>query len=165
MAHLGDAVWRGSAEPELLEAVPSATSARMSAQKRTDTEPEMLLRRQLYAMGLRYRVNMPIPGLPRRRADITFTKAKLVVFVDGCFWHRCPEHATDPVARGAWWREKLDGNVARDRETDEHLRRLGWTVMRFWEHEDMAQAATLVAQVLTRNPAVQSAERPGSETI
>lgn len=108
----------------------------------------MLLRRELHRMGFRYRVNMPIAGLPRRRADITFTKAKVVVFVDGCFWHRCPEHATDPATRGAWWEKKLNGNVARDRETDEHLRRLGWTVIRFWEHEDMEDAARLVARAL-----------------
>lgn len=120
----------------------------MSAQKRRDTQPEMLLRRRLHAIGLRYRVNMPIPGLPRRRADITFTKAKLAVFVDGCFWHRCPEHATDPATRGLWWERKLNGNVARDRETDEHLRRHGWTVMRFWEHEDMEQAAKSVVRAL-----------------
>lgn len=122
----------------------------MSAQKRTGTAPEMLLRRQLHAMGLRYRVNMPIPGLPRRRADVTFTKAKLAVFVDGCFWHRCPRHATDPATRGTWWEKKLDGNVARDRETDEHLRELGWVVMRFWEHDDMEWAARLVAATLSR---------------
>ncbi|MFJ8812860.1 very short patch repair endonuclease [Amycolatopsis thermoflava] len=131
--------------------VPATTSARMSAQKRTNTTPEMLLRKQLHAKGLRYRVNMPIPGLPRRRADITFTRAKLAVFVDGCFWHRCPTHATDPATRGEWWRQKLDGNVARDRETDEHLRRLGWSVLRFWEHEDMEQAARVVAAAVSRS--------------
>lgn len=108
----------------------------------------MLLRKRLHASGLRYRVNMPIPGLPRRRADITFTRAKLAVFVDGCFWHRCPEHATDPATRGAWWQEKLAGNVARDRETDEHLRQLGWRVLRFWEHEDPLLAADIVERAV-----------------
>lgn len=137
-----------STESSALGAVPAVTSARMSAQKRTGTEPEMLLRKQLHALGLRYRVNMPIPGLPRRRADITFTRAKVVVFVDGCFWHRCPEHATDPATRDAWWQKKLDGNVARDRETDEHLRQLGWKVLRFWEHEDPLSAADLVKRAV-----------------
>jgi DNA mismatch endonuclease, patch repair protein len=120
----------------------------MSAQKRTGTEPEMLLRKQLHASGLRYRVNMAIPGLPRRRADITFTRARIVVFVDGCFWHRCPEHATDPATRGEWWQKKLDGNVARDRETDDHLRQLGWKVLRFWEHEDPLSAAEIVERAV-----------------
>lgn len=76
-------------------------------------------------------------------------QGKGTVFVDGCFWHRCPQHATDPATRGAWWQQKLEGNVARDRETDEHLRWLGWTVVRFWEHEDMAQAAKVVAKYLS----------------
>lgn len=124
----------------------------MSAQKRTGTEPEMLLRMHLHAMGLRYRVNLPISGLPRRRADVTFTRAKLALFVDGCFWHRCPEHATDPATRGAWWEQKLKANVTRDRATDEHLQGLGWRVMRFWEHEDMALAAQRVARVLSESP-------------
>jgi DNA mismatch endonuclease (patch repair protein) len=138
---------------ELFESVPLATSARMSLQRSEDTEPEMVLRRRLHAMGLRYRVHMPVPGLPRRRVDIMFTRARVAVFVDGCFWHRCPEHATDPVTRGAWWRRKLEGNVKRDRETDDHLRRLGWTVVRFWEHEDMAKAARRVADVLAAKTA------------
>lgn len=129
--------------------VLAATSARMSRQKRRDTDPEMQLRRALHRMGLRYRVNLPLPGMPRRRADVTFTKARLVVFVDGCFWHRCPIHATDPVANGSWWARKLQGNVARDRETDERLRAAGWTVLRFWEHEDMTAAAATVARVLS----------------
>lgn len=103
-------------------------------------------------MGLRYRVNLPISGLPRRRADVTFTRAKLALFVDGCFWHRCPEHATDPATRGAWWEQKLKANVTRDRATDEHLQGLGWRVMRFWEHEDMALAAQRVARVLSESP-------------
>lgn len=150
VAHESAADRVGSIEAGVLEEVPAATSARMSAQRRKDTEPEMLLRRQLHAMGLRYRVNMPVPGLPRRRADITFTRARLAVFVDGCFWHRCPEHATDPATRGVWWEQKLNRNVARDRETEEHLRDLGWMVMRFWEHEDMARAARLVARALSR---------------
>jgi len=153
MSDLGGATSRSSTDRELFGSVPPETSARMSAQKRVDTEPEMSLRRQLHAMGLRYRVNMPIPGMPRRRADIMFTRAKLAVFVDGCFWHRCPEHATHPVARGTWWRQKLDRNVARDRETDAHLRSLGWTVIRFWEHEDMASAAAEIARILAATQA------------
>jgi DNA mismatch endonuclease (patch repair protein) len=129
--------------------VPPVTSARMSRQKRRDTDPEMQLRRALHHMGLRYRVNRTLPEMPRRRADVTFTRAKVAVFVDGCFWHRCPVHATDPIANESWWARKLEGNVARDRETDEQLRALGWTVVRFWEHEDMQAAAQTVAEVVS----------------
>lgn len=118
------------------------TSARMSRQARRDTEPEMLLRQELHRLGLRYRVDHALPGMPRRRADILFTRAKVAVFVDGCFWHACPDHKTSPVNNAAWWAAKLERNVERDRETDAHLHSLGWTVLRVWEHENMLQAAT-----------------------
>lgn len=131
--------------------VPAVTSARMSRQRRRDTTPELQLRRALHRMGLRYRVNLPLPGMPRRRADVTFTRARVAVFVDGCFWHRCPTHATDPANNGSWWASKLESNVARDRETDQRLHEAGWTVLRFWEHEDMRNAAVTVAGVISGN--------------
>jgi DNA mismatch endonuclease, patch repair protein len=138
------------AKPEAAQPLTTSatTSARMSRQKRRDTEPEMKLRKLLHGMGFRYRVNASLPGMPRRRADITFTRARVVVFVDGCFWHSCPAHATFPATNRAWWAEKLAANVARDRETDEKLHELGWTVLRFWEHEDMGLAAGEVAKVV-----------------
>lgn len=119
------------------DAVPSSpsVSARMSRQSSRDTAPEVAVRRILHAAGLRYRVNVPVPGMPRRTIDIAFTKARIAIFLDGCFWHGCPQHATHPKANAAWWRAKLDKNMARDRETSEHLREQGWTVLRFWEHE------------------------------
>lgn len=120
----------------------------MSRQKRRDTTPELALRRALYRRGLRYRVNRPLEGMPRRRADVTFVGPKVVVFVDGCFWHRCPVHATSPANNGAWWERKLSGNVARDRETDARLKEAGWVVLRFWEHEDMEEASAEVERVL-----------------
>lgn len=129
------------------------TSGRMSRQKRKGTEPEMRLRRLLHRRGLRYRVNFPLQGLPRRRADLTFIGAKVVVFVDGCFWHRCPEHATSPANNGAWWEHKLETNVARDRDTDSRMQAAGWVVLRFWEHEDMEVAAERVAGVVTERRA------------
>lgn len=132
-----------------LDNVPAATSARMSRQKRQETQPEMQLRRALHRMGLRYRVNLPLPGMPRRRADVTFTRAQLAIFVDGCFWHRCPVHATAPVNNGSWWERKLEANVTRDRDTDRRLHEIGWTVLRFWEHEDMETAAAAVSDVLS----------------
>src|SRR4051794_29297360 len=100
----------------------------MSSQRRVDTEPEMAIRRRLHSDGLRYRVDFaPLAGL-RRRADIVFTRAKVAVFIDGCFWHSCPIHATQPAANATWWNAKLQANVARDRETDIRLREAGWTV-------------------------------------
>lgn len=117
----------------------------MSRQTSRDTAPEIAVRRLLHADGFRYRVNVPVPGMPRRTIDIAFSKAKIAVFMDGCFWHGCPEHATQPKANAEWWRAKLNRNVVRDRETADHLRSEGWTVFRFWEHE----AAEFVTQRIT----------------
>ncbi|MEV0287202.1 very short patch repair endonuclease [Kribbella sp. NPDC050820] len=125
------------------------TSSRMSRQARRDTKPEIELRRRLHRLGYRFRVNSPLPGMPRRRADVTFTAKRVAVFVDGCFWHGCPEHGTSPRNNGAWWSEKLRRNVERDRETDSYLRRTGWTVVRVWEHEDPETATLRVIGALT----------------
>jgi DNA mismatch endonuclease (patch repair protein) len=125
-----------------------AVRRRMSIARRKDTKPELDLRRLLHARGMRYRVVYPVPGRPRRSIDVAFTRAKVAVFVDGCFWHACPDHRTQPRANSEWWTAKLARNVARDRETDEHLTALGWTVLRFWEHENMGNAAEAVERVL-----------------
>ncbi|MEV7465799.1 very short patch repair endonuclease [Streptomyces kronopolitis] len=124
----------------------------MSVQARRDTRPEMAVRRLLYASGHRYRLQRRVPGFPRRTIDIAFPGPKIAVFLDGCFWHGCPEHATRPKANADWWRSKLDGNIARDRETTEHLTEQGWTVLRFWEHEDPALVAERVAATVARTP-------------
>ena len=118
----------------------------MSRQPRTGTSPELALRRELHRRGLRFRVNLPLvpAGLPRRRADIAFTRQRVAVFVDGCFWHVCPLHATAPIANGSWWGTKLARNVARDRDTDTRLVSAGWSVVRVWEHLSTAEAATEV---------------------
>ncbi len=108
----------------------------------------MELRRLLHAAGLRYRVDFPpIKGL-RRRADIVFTRQKLAVFVDGCFWHSCPDHATQPTSNADWWRDKLERNRDRDRETDRLLSEEGWRVLRIWEHEDPHEAVDKVRAYL-----------------
>lgn len=107
----------------------------MSAQKRTGTRPEMELRRLLHKAGFRYRVDYPVPGMPRRRIDIAFPRQKLAVLVDGCFWHGCPEHSVPAKHNGAWWAQKLQSNRRRDDETTEVLRADGWEVLRVWEHE------------------------------
>ncbi len=117
---------------------------------RTDTAPEIALRKALHARGLRYRVQFHVPGNRRRRIDIAFTRAKVAVMVDGCFWHGCPDHGTRPVANREWWDWKIARNTERDRDTDQLLAEHGWTVVRVWEHEDPDEAAgrveTLVRQ-------------------
>ncbi|MGY1884148.1 very short patch repair endonuclease [Blastococcus sp. SYSU DS0753] len=120
----------------------------MSRARRRDTAPEVAIRREAYRRGLRYRVDAPLPGLPRRRADMVFLGRKVAVFVDGCFWHSCPVHATTPTANREWWVAKLERNEQRDRHTDEHLGELGWTVLRFWEHEDPRAAVDVIEHVV-----------------
>ncbi|MFI0829177.1 very short patch repair endonuclease [Streptomyces roseolus] len=117
----------------------------MSRQASKDTAAELAVRRLLHAAGLRYRVEYPVPGMARRRIDVAFTSVKVAVLIDGCFWHGCPEHATHPKANAEWWRAKLDRNMARDRETTEHLRAQGWTVLRFWEHEAPEEVVLRIA--------------------
>jgi DNA mismatch endonuclease (patch repair protein) len=121
----------------------------MIATSRRDTPCELSLRSAVHGLGLRFRVDWPLPGT-RRRSDLSFVGAKVVVFVDGCFWHACPIHATWPKANGKWWRSKILTNVARDRDTDSRLKKAGWKVLRFWEHEDSERAARSVARVVRR---------------
>jgi DNA mismatch endonuclease (patch repair protein) len=113
-------------------------------QRRRDTEPEMQVRRALHRRGLRYIVNASLPGMARRRADLLFRGSRVAVFVDGCFWHSCPLHASKPKVNGSWWEEKLSGNVRRDRETDAWMKGQGWLVIRVWEHEDAENVADQV---------------------
>jgi DNA mismatch endonuclease (patch repair protein) len=118
---------------------------------RRDTTPEARLRQELHRRGLRFRVDRPLHFDRRRRADVIFPRERVAVFVDGCFWHSCPEHATFPVANAAFWKRKLERNVARDRDTDRRLSEAGWKVIRCWEHEDPASAADrVVSAVLAR---------------
>jgi DNA mismatch endonuclease, patch repair protein len=121
---------------------------KMQAQQARNTKPELALRHAAHALGLRYRVDRaPLNGL-RRRADLVFGPVKLAVYVDGCFWHVCPQHATWPRANAAWWRAKLEGNQARDRDTDARLTEAGWHVAHVWEHEDPTAAAKRIAQLV-----------------
>lgn len=116
----------------------------MVANRGRDTSPELAVRRSLHALGLRYRVDFaPLGG--RRRADIVFTRQRTAVFIDGCFWHGCPDHATIPKSNVAYWAPKLRRNFERDRETDSLLRAAGWTVLRYWEHEDAQIVARSIA--------------------
>jgi DNA mismatch endonuclease (patch repair protein) len=127
-----------------------AVSDRYSRQKRSGTAPELLLRRELHRRGRRFRVQLRITGLPRRRVDVAFTRWHLVVFVDGCFWHGCPVHGVLPGANREWWTWKLARNRDRDLDTDERLRALGWQVLRIWEHVSPDDAADQVEAALVR---------------
>jgi len=120
----------------------------MSRQARKDTAPELALRRLLHAAGFRYRITWPVPGQRRRTIDIAFVGRRVAVFVDGCFWHQCPVHATSPRANDAWWAAKLARNVERDRDTDRVLAGAGWSVVRIWEHESPSVAFDRVVAAL-----------------
>ncbi|MFI0463221.1 very short patch repair endonuclease [Saccharopolyspora sp. 5N102] len=122
------------------------TRKSMQANKGRDTKPELALRRAVHTLGLRYRVSTrPLPAI-RRTADLTFSRAKVAVFLDGCFWHGCPEHHTQSATNSEFWAEKVRRNRERDRETDRLLAEAGWSVIRIWEHEDPQVGAARVAQ-------------------
>ncbi|MFF1409894.1 very short patch repair endonuclease [Streptomyces sp. NPDC058289] len=126
----------------------------MSRQKSKNTGIEMTLRRALHAAGLRYRVHRrPAKGV-RREADIVFGPARVAVFVDGCFWHGCPEHVTWPRRNADFWRSKIEGNRARDRDTDARLAESGWLSLRVWEHESPDEAAVRIAEAVAERRAV-----------
>ena len=112
-----------------------SSSVRMSRQRNRDTRPELTLRRELHARGMRYRVAYAVPGNRRRSIDIAFVRVRLAVFVDGCFWHGCPSHGTWPATNPEWWEKKIKMNRARDADTDRLLREHGWESLRLWEHE------------------------------
>lgn len=120
----------------------------MKKVRRAGTSAEMQVRRSLHAHGLRYRVDAPVLPDKRRRVDIAFSTARVAVFVDGCFWHGCPEHATWPASNADFWRQKIETNQRRDRDTDAQLREAGWQVVRVWEHEDPVIAATKIASLV-----------------
>jgi DNA mismatch endonuclease (patch repair protein) len=120
---------------------------RMSAQRREDTAPEMALRKALHALGLRYRLHRAPLSTLRRRADIVFGPAHVAVFVDGCFWHGCPEHGQRRHNVNGWyWPEKIARNQERDRDTDRALADAGWQVLRVWEHEVVGNGAVVAAR-------------------
>ena len=126
----------------------SAALRRMKAARRRDTKPEIEVRRELHRRGLRYRVDLaPLVGV-RRRADIVFLGPKVAVFIDGCFWHSCPLHATTPEANRDWWIAKLQKNVDRDRDTDRRLAEGGWRVVRAWEHEVPEEVADRIESLV-----------------
>ena len=144
---------------------PAASSLvvrrRMQATPQRDTSCELALRSAVHRLGLRFRIDCRLPGM-RRRADIAFTVPRVAVFVDGCFWHGCPEHGTWPKANAEWWRKKIQANQWRDADTDRRLAHRGWAVVRAWAHEDMRAVARKVARLVTRRtqPDSKSLKRP-----
>ena len=124
-----------------------ALSDKMSRLARRDTKPEMLLRRELHRRGMRFRVQLKVPGNNRRTIDIAFTRARLAVYVDGCFWHGCPIHHQPPRSNAEWWEWKIARNQTRDRDTDRELGAAGWQVLRIWEHVPVDSAADRVEVV------------------
>ncbi|NOK32263.1 very short patch repair endonuclease [Corallococcus exercitus] len=124
-----------------------AATKRMKAVRSRDTAPEKALRSALHRLGLRFRVNQPVVGV-RRKADVVFRKARVAVFIDGCFWHGCPLHASWPKANAEFWRTKIEANRTRDVKTDRDLIAAGWTPIRVWEHECVEAAATRVGAIV-----------------
>lgn len=120
----------------------------MTRVRQKGTSAELELRRALYAMGLRYRLHIPLLSKPRRVADIVFQGSRVAVFVDGCFWHGCPEHATWPKKNADFWREKIEANQARDADTNRRLEELDWRVVRVWSHEAAEEAAERIACIV-----------------
>lgn len=129
---------------------PSAgTSRSMRSNRPGRTMPEKALRSALHTDGYRFRVGYPVPSVARRSIDIAFPRWRLAVFVDGCFWHGCPVHATRPSRNSDYWIPKLNRNIERDRDTDRRLQDQGWTVLRIWEHETVAEAHGMVVAALS----------------
>lgn len=122
----------------------------MIANRGRDTGPELEIRRLLHGAGLRYRVDVPLPIDRRRRADIQFSRVGLYVFVDGCFWHACPEHYVEPRNNAGFWRAKLRANTTRDADTTARLAAAGFHVLRFWEHESPTDAAAAIMLLYLR---------------
>jgi DNA mismatch endonuclease (patch repair protein) len=141
---------------------PSSLCARqtMRANRRADTAPELALRSELHRLGLRFRKDMRLKlGTTSVRPDVVFTRAKVAVFVDGCFWHSCPQHGQMPKANRGYWEPKLVRNVERDRSNDAALGDHGWTVLRFFEHVPPVEAAATVREALGR----QLSAHPGAQ--
>jgi DNA mismatch endonuclease (patch repair protein) len=136
-------------------------SANMRANRRADTKPELALRRALHKLGYRYRKDYRLDLDGRRvRPDIAFTARRVAVFVDGCFWHACPEHGSKPRANDWYWTPKLARNVERDRAADQTLAAAGWQVVRIWEHESLEQALGAVIAVVGARVPVDAVAPP-----
>ena len=121
----------------------------MLGNRSRDTVPELLVRRALHARGLRFRVDLRPEAELRTRADIVFTRRRIAVYIDGCFWHGCPQHGTSPKANADYWAPKLARNIERDRESTVALESRGWAVLRFWSHEPVDEVVECIAARVT----------------
>jgi len=146
-------------EAELPEGSWASSASRrrvMQSNRSRDTSPELEIRSRLHRRGFRYRVSTrPLPEL-RRTADIVHRPSRVAVFVDGCFWHGCPEHYTKPRTNHSYWVPKIEANVRRDRDTDAALAAAGWLVIRIWEHDDPDRAVARVVRAISRRRPVSS---------
>jgi DNA mismatch endonuclease (patch repair protein) len=144
-------VRRSASDDGQIESVNPRRS-NMQANRSRDTGPEMRVRRLLHHRGLRYFVHRrPVAEL-RNRADLVFPTPRVAVFIDGCYWHGCPEHYSSPKVNAEYWSPKIAGNKARDSKVDRALRDAGWTVIRAWEHEDPSDVADRIEEAV-RSPA------------
>ncbi len=135
-------------------------SRRMAKVRQTGTGSEIDLRRELYRHGLRYRVDYVVLQRPRRIADVAFPGLKIAIFVDGCFWHGCPEHATWPKKNAEFWRQKIETNRLRDADTSGRLESIGWKVVRVWEHESPVTAAEAIVGLVAEAKSERSNLHP-----
>lgn len=148
--------------PEGSWASSAANRRSMRGNRSRDTSPELALRRLVHAAGLRYRVAAkPLPGM-RRTADLVFGPTRVAVFIDGCYWHGCPEHFVPPKTNPEYWRQKIAGNIQRDHDTDARLAAAGWLVLRFWEHQPPDECAQAVRNAVA-DRRKQSAPRRAPE--
>lgn len=124
----------------------------MSRIRNKDTLPELQLRRALWGLGFRYRLRTHLPGRP----DIVFRRERIAIFVDGCFWHKCPIHYRDPTTNASTWESKIARNIERDRTVNQQLATDGWLVLRFWEHQVIKNPSTIASKIAKK---VENARR------
>lgn len=122
----------------------------MRSNRASGTRPELRLRSALHRRGLRFRVQFRVPGAPRSRIDIAFTRARVAVYLDGCFWHGCPAHPFQPKRNAEYWAQKFAANRRRDADTNELLRAQGWLVLRFWDHEPLLTVVEAIEHALVK---------------
>lgn len=120
----------------------------MRGNRKYDSRPERAVRSALHRLGLRFRKHARPEPHHNCTADVVFRRARVVVFVDGCYWHGCPGHGSLPRTNTEYWTAKIQRNVERDRRNDTQLDAAGWLVLRIWEHEDPREAAERIAQLV-----------------
>jgi DNA mismatch endonuclease (patch repair protein) len=136
----------------------------MERNSRHASEVERAVRSKLHAMGFRFRVaTRPIADL-NCKADLIFRANRVAVFIDGCFWHGCPQHGVRPRTNSNYWHAKIEANMARDRRNDAALELAGWTVIRVWEHEPPKEAAERISR-LVRERRAQLRGRPSTADL